>query len=542
MRTFIQTILFAGTILISSCSTYVEQPPQRQPAQASNAYLDTIMSVRAVETKNLGKESENKKEAKEILDSFTSEAHASQVAKRYEFVETKSLPDGILFKLELDVDPKNSNLIYRIYHAPGAFKDRTASAAITDFTLTLINSNVFGTPFSAFETYYNARHGDPIATNNLLSIRMTGPTYTYTEKLALLEGPDFKKSLDSLQQIKVKLASEIKQLKTKRKAEDAKRKIGLDTLDKAPVGKQFRDLIAKGDRKGTADLLQKYLPWEDMAPFETKFWRNYISIITKPVPLEQRVLIYRGLNDDYINRAYVNGKILTEKEAIEQDKAFVMSSGMVKNQGSWNRRLRTLEAMNGKVIGTINGETEFSETARISTMFLNHSANPMGSPYISFSPNLNIANGFGSDKVSSYLIDPRLLNFNYASTFVEEVEYLLPISTFPDELVAILDREVHPMLEYDQRQAWLDKKLEKLIAKEYGEAKKAAVLLKIRKNTYQFFKGDYPGIKDTPGKSPGTSNLDFYKKFLEADDPKPTLAPNGEMTCKDLIELFWVVK
>lgn len=501
------------------------------------------MSFRAAEAKASGIESENKKSMKEFLDSFTTNADESHAPKTYELIETKSLPNGILFKLELDVHPTNSKLIYRIFYSPGAFKDKTASLALTEFTLTLINADVFGSrAHSVFEAFYNARLGDPISTNNLLSIRMAEPTYTYAENLKLLQDPSFKKSTLHLNEIKEKLAMEIKELKKQRKVAKEKRKSSLDALDKAPDGKQFRDYIAKGDREGAAGVLKKYLPWEEMAPFEKKFWDNYIAIISKPVPLEQRVLIYRGLDGDFVNRAHSAGKVLSEKEAIEQNKAFIMSSGMIKNQGSWNRRLRSLEAMNDKYIGKINGTTEFSQSARISTMFLKHSEEPKGSPFISFSPNFSIANSFGTDKVSAYLIDPRLLHYNYSSSFKNEIEYLMPLSTFPDELIGILDKEIHIDLDYYQREKMLNKKLEDLITKEYGEAKKKEVLLKIRKNTYQFFKGDYEGIKDTPGNSPGSSNKAFYNKFLDGDDPKPTLAPNGEMTCKDLIELFWVVK
>lgn len=133
-------------------------------------------------------------------------------------------------------------------------------------------------------------------------------------------------------------------------------------------------------------------------------------------------------------------------------------------------------------------------------------------------------------------MDPRLLNFNYTSFFESEIEYLVPLTTFPDELIGIA-QESTP---YIPKKKILDEKFEQLILKTYGSEKQQEVLAKIRKNSFDYFKTVYPDMVNPKTNSVGNSNKLFYKKFLTKDDPKLFLSPEGDLNCKDLIELFWV--
>ncbi len=527
MKNLFSFLLMCVLVLQAGCSSFTEY--ERTPAQAENDLLKRIFTIPVMETNG-----PNQAEAIKLLE----KPAYGKTNLKIEVIPSKTLEKGSAYYVELDVDQKEGKLVYRIFHSPAALKDSSAKATVTALIDHLESSPEFDDAIQGpFELYHNAKAGNPYALEALVKIReaalgdMNDPAGAAMTKSALAE-------------IKEELKAEIKTYKAQVAKDEAKRKVDLDALDKAPEGKQFRTMIAKGDREGAASVLKKYLPWEDMAPFEKQFWETYIEVVRNPVPLSERILIYRGLDQDYIHRAIVKGQELTEKEAIQKNQAFVMSSMMVKNQGTWNRRLRSLEAMNGKFIATINGKDEYAKVARITTMFLNHSAEPKGSPFLSFSPNYTIANSFGSERVSAYLFDPRLLNFNYASTYEHEIEYLVPLTTFPDELVAIADSELmEGQAVYGaDREAYLAKKLDEMIGREYGEAKKKEVLEKIRKNTYQFFKGDYAGMKDPAGKNPGASNLAFYKKFSPKDAPKPVLSPTGDLTCKDLIELFWAAK
>lgn len=540
MKPFLNLFITFVIALQFGCSTHVE----RQPANDSNEVFNAIFSFPQMQPD--GKEN-LAKEAKIKFDAYVNPLYyVGGVKRKFEYVQTNSLSQGIQYKVELDVDAKTSEFIYRIFHAPNAFKDKAATYTMFDFVERLINSDQFGTSLqSPFEAYYNAKRGDALSIEDLLKIRKLEAQYVTSDIIELNKVPAYVASQKALEKLMEKHKQSVTQERAKRKQANDKRKIGLDALDKAPEAGQFRTKIAKGDRKGAMEILKKYLPWEDMAPFEREFWETYIEVTLNPVPTSERVLIYRGLEGDQVMEGYNKaGKLLTEKEAIEQGNAFFMSSGMVKNQGSWNRRLRSLEAMNEKFIGQIKGNSDYADGARISTMFFNHALEPKGSPFISFSPDYTIAESFGNSRVSAYLIDPRILNFNYASTFEGEIEYLVPLSTWPDELVGIAEVEVKEGEDKytkgadGSRKLVLEKMLKDKLKKEYG-AKAPEMEKRILENSYHFFKGDFKGMKDPPGPNQGPANKKFYDAFLKGDAPKMTLAPDGNLSCKDLIELFW---
>ncbi len=545
-------------LIFISCSTVVEKEKsladesfsnsftfpfvafERMPASVDSAIIDQVFSFMPVEADS---KIDMAEKAEQEISAYLNDGHE---ARRLDIVKVKSLPNGAAFKVELVKDPKTPvMLIFQVSATPKAFKDTAATTAMMNFVVNLLSGGELGSGYGSFEMYYNAISGDPIALENFVKLREKAGNLTAGENTAYPYSPEFKKyQKDEGRTLKDQLADDIKKLKKARAAAETKRKASLDALDKAPEGKQFRALIAKNDRKGAMAILRKYLPWEDMAPFEKQFWENYITITENPVPHDQRVIIYRGLDEDYIHRATVGAKELTEKEAILSGDAFVMSSGMVKNQGSWNRRLRSLEAMNKKFIGTVNGSDEYAQSARITVMFDNHAAEPKGSPFISMTPKYSTAEAFGGQRVSAYLVDPRLLNFNYASTFDHEFEYLIPLTTFPDDMIAIADTD---LMEVDpkngtNREAYLERKFEELIEKKYGAAKKNKTLAQIRKNTYDFFKTRYPNGKDVKSPGIGAANQKFYKGFLNKGDPKQPMGPKGELTCMDLIELFWMAK
>jgi len=377
--------------------------------------------------------------------------------------------------------------------------------------------------------------------DSFLKIRRLPNSYFKENDQNVFEDPSYLKNRKDIESLRSKLAKDIKSFLADRKLAKQNRKKGLDALDKAPEGMQFRTLVAKGDRTAAANILRQYLPWEEMAPFEKQFWETHLEVMTNPVPLEERVVIYRGVDGDYVHRAYNGTKALTEKEAIDQNKAFFMSTLVVKNQGSWNRRLRSLESMNNKFIAMVEESNEYSSVARMTTMFGKHSASPNGSPFLSFTPKFSVAEDFGGSRVSAYLMDPRLLNFNYTSLFEEEIEYLVPLTTFPDELIGIVeDKVTDDNAPYVPRNKVLDEKLEKLILETYGSERQQEVLAKIKRNSFDFFKNEYHDMHDPAVKNVGKSNKLFYKNFLTKDDPKLVLSPEGDLTCKDLIELFWV--
>lgn len=535
VKNLVQHLCMIFMLTMISCSTAIVD---RMPAEAESEIFQEVFSFQSVT--NDSKEDLSEK-AKQTMSGYTGHQHE---ARRVDIVNVKSLPNGAAFKVELVKEPNSIMLLYKIHAAPKAFRDTAATTSMMNFVVHMLEAEEVGSGYGVFEMYYNAKAGDPIALENFVKIKTKESFLTVDGNNGFNESDEYKKYQENLSKQKEKLANDIKKLKKDRAVANTKRKVGLDALDKAPEGKQFRALVAKNDRKGAMAVLKKYLPWEDMAPFEKHFWENYIAITENPVPLEQRVIIYRGLDEDFIHRGTVGAKELSEKEAILSGNSFIMSSGMVKNQGSWNRRLRSLEAMNQKYIAVVGKSDEYAQSARISVMFDNHASEPKGSPFISLTPEFATAESFGGTRVSSYLIDPRLLNFNFASTYDTEYEFLLPLTTFPDDMVGIADSD---LMDADEklgknRELYLEIRLEKIIAKKYGEDKKEKIITQIKKNTYDFFKLKFPDGKAVKAPGVGAANQKFYKSFLTNKDPKQPMKPNGELTCMDLIELFWMAK
>jgi len=446
---------------------------------------------------------------------------------------SKDLPDDVAFRLQFEII--DDQYVLKILHSKNAFRDADAAYELSHLIKKLSGGGGLQNPLSLFEMYYNAHEGDPIALDNFLKIRENNTDEFYG---GFLSTPaNYNERLAASSELRSELTNDIKELKKQRKILAEKRKALMDKLDKAPDAKQFKTLVAKNDRKGVADLLQKYLPYEEMAPFEKRFWDTYLEVIRNPVPMDQRILIYRGLADDFIHIAYDGAKEAEKEEALKEGKTFVMSTVLVKNQGSWNRRLRSLESMNGKFIATIGDSNEFSQSARISTIFLQHSADPKGSPFLSFTPRFHTAQSFGSSKMMMGLIDPRLLHFNYVSRFPTETEFLLPLVTFPDEMAGFWHWDYHAAID---RNAHFDERLKIHIENEYGKGKSEAIIKRIKKNTDDFFA---PVLKTGGSKVEvkGGTMAAFYKKFAKAKDFKPAFTPDGNITCKDLLKLFWAV-
>lgn len=59
-----------------------------------------------------------------------------------------------------------------------------------------------------------------------------------------------------------------------------------------------------------------------MPPFEKLFWETHLTVMVDPLPLEDRVLIYRGINDDIVQTAQEGGKALSKEELLKSKRYF----------------------------------------------------------------------------------------------------------------------------------------------------------------------------------------------------------------------------
>lgn len=455
---------------------------------------------------------------------------------KLELIEDQKMASSEAYRIVPTVEDQAYKL--KIFYSAQAKIDQDSFVELTTF-LTRLKSK-FPSPYSLFELYYNAKAQDFLSLQVLAKIRKAS---FVKDNFYILPDDYYTRSQERLkywENINEKFNSVERVYNKQVKKEETARRAVMDTLDKAVDSEQFRSLVARNDRKGAANLLRKYLPWEQMPPFEKLFWETHLDIMANPLPLEDRVLVYRGINDDIIQVAEEGGKLMSRTQALEEQKIFLMSTMMTKNQGTWNRRLRSLTAMYEKFMGTdLNGVSEFTKASRITTMFYNHSRDPKGSPFLSYTPKFGVARNFGSKRNTVYFVDPRMIYFNYASAFPGEVEFLLPIISFPDDLAAIWDRELHPNGSADVEKFLKENAIEKL-NRELGGAKGTATYERILKNSEKFFSPVLAGKKGAVV-VPDAKFINLFKKLLG----KPTaqvakeLTPESNMTCLDLIQLFW---
>ncbi len=462
-----------------------------------------------------------------------------------DFLEDVTLPKGVAFFPEFQVKDNVYKIV--ILHSKEAINDPVASSELLNFLRILRDQKYFMSHFAAFEMYYNTIEQDPISAQNWAKIREAAANMEPTGELSdqqikdalKTRGVDWAKEKEDYAELAKK---ELKH----QKSADLERRAVIDALDKATEDQQFKNLVAKNNRAGVADLLKKYLPWEEMAPFEKRYWETYLDAIVHPLPMDKRIFIYRGINDDFIYSAYKGGKEIPKEIAQKDGDVFVMSTILTKNQGTWNRRLRSLTAMYEKFIGTnAKLESEFTKSARIVTMFVNHSKNPQGSPFLSFTPKFNVARNFGSNKMSAYALDPRLVSFNFASEFKNEVEFLLPLMAFPEDVVGFYDNKITPDLQNTEE--LMQKLFKEKLIKAHGEVKGEELYVKVLANSKDYFDSAlnrYEGKITAAVIAPNEPNfmVKFFNKiFTKKITPPPVaeLAPVKSSACLDIITSFW---
>lgn len=436
-----------------------------------------------------------------------------------QFILDEKMAGDEAFKLHPTVE--KNQYVLKIYHSQKASFDSSAVQELTSFLGKFKRD--FLVSYSLMELYYNARHHD-ISSMAIIARMRKESAFNDSENLKYWE--NVQDSFEKAERIHSK----------KVRAETDKRKAVMDALDKATDNQQFRTLVANNDRKGAAKLIRAYLPWELMPPFEKLFWENQLAVMADPLPLEQRVLMYRGINDDLIQVAVEAGKTLTKEEAIKEQKIFLLSTMMTKNQGTWNRRLRSLTAMYDKFIATTGHgddlKSEYTRGARISTMFSRHASEPKGSPFLSLTPKFSVASNFGSSRNSLYFMDPRLFHYNFASHYSSEIEFLLPLITFPDDLAAVWDYKIHGPIQVEE---FLKKTAIERLDRELGAGKGTNAFGTIQLNTAKFIKP----LSSKGGALPSSS--DFYKQNLGVESSKlmKKIELLTDMPCMDLIQLFW---
>ncbi len=190
---------------------------------------------------------------------------------------------------------------------------------------------------------------------------------------------------------------------------------------------KLNDLVARNDRKGVRDLLEKYIPWDLMAPSERVMWTHWLEAIERPDPSRARIM-FRGMDDDLIMRA-------------PEGKVYTLSKVLTKNMGNYTQRLRSLETSRDKIAKKF----QYPGEPALEYLFRAHSQEPYASQFLSYSSDPVTALSFGKKKIVIAKVDERRLVPNIFSNYGGEFEYLAPLILFPDEVLEYqeLDKKYH---------------------------------------------------------------------------------------------------
>ncbi len=164
---------------------------------------------------------------------------------------------------------------------------------------------------------------------------------------------------------------------------DSKKMEEKDSLEKLSF--KLNDYLLRNDRKGVADLIESYLPFDVMEPVEKGLWSDWLEAIRNP-DKNQSFVLYRGLDS-------TNDKLQSLKTP-EGLKTGLFSVLLNRNQGSFTRRLRSLTTMRYKFMTGPYGAVARSPIDRVPTMsslMLNHASSPNGSPMLSFTTDVAVA-------------------------------------------------------------------------------------------------------------------------------------------------------
>lgn len=448
-------------------------------------------------------------------------------------LEKATLPPGIGARLEPNVS-ESGKFTLKILYANDDVQSRALTSA---FLSQVADAGVMQTYYDFFEWSYNMKAADVDALSafHKLKVKSLGElSLDGTAENALVQ-ESFQTRSQDFDNIASSVARE------KRLLEKARKDL-LSDLDKAGESGQLKRLVAEGKREEVAELINKYLPREQMTPFESKFWDQVLDFMKNPLPMKDRILVFRGIDEDMIYGSIGNaGKELTKEEAVASGKGFMMSSMLTKNQGTWNRRLRSIQTANEKFLGqhNITQSTEWTKNFRISTFFKQHSRNPQGSPFLSFTPKISVANQFGRKRTAAYLIDPRALLANTTTGYTSEFEFLTSLVTFPDELVDIHDINVHGELSGDGRTQRFLEKTKNLLIEEYGQVEGEQAFQKV-KSTFDHF-NNFSNVaqleSNVKKESFFTKISNFFKKKKTPLPDVPVSQPGGN--CSYVLKMLW---
>ncbi len=435
-------------------------PPTDGKAVSSTAFFNPNDEVKEILSRL-----KDRSDGVEILNKRAKYLNNTVRLGEYKYVikEVDSLPNGALAQIVPEY-PKGESLNISVYITPEGAKNPAVvleelihmdqiTGSKKGFYVSEAAKISYSNPYHWAETVANAQAGSQTALRKLASTEFEAliavdKNYASYFSTGLFDQDDLKiwkeyfaKRKAQTEQLYKDATKELSAQMKIKKAEWEKQRLAFDALEAQED--KLNHLIAKNDRKGVRELLEKYLPWPLMEPTEQKAWKEWLDAIEHPNP-NNTELVFRGLDGE---------TILKNAEG----KPYLMSTVLTKNQGNYTRRLRSLTTMREKFGSDYLGRRLHqvieggNSNITLSNMMLNHADDPKGSPFLSSSNDM-VATRFGSTKKVAILIDKKRLLLNgQAIDYSTEFERLIPLIVFPDEIIHLEDKSAIPIGTPDSR-------------------------------------------------------------------------------------------
>lgn len=429
-KTFILIQFILAIVVFNYSSTITYNDPQRTIASTisivSSNEIDELLTFKSLGTKSEENLIKNLKEKHQ---------HNGFQGLGISFV---SADDALEKNVTYRIIPRMNAGVYsiEIFYSQKALHDYYSFIEINHF-LNSLTKHHYQTRFHFFELYFNAKKNHGVSIHNLAKIRRMAFFYRKTESLNRNSLIEENKRDDIYWKNKIdKYALIEKAQKSKSIIEKNKRLELLKPLDDKKIQIQLQQLAAKNDRKGVADLLQKLLPWEIMSPFEKSFYQNHLSYIRKPLPLEKRIFLYRGSDSNTFFPDATTPSNLTDEELAKNEKVF-LTSHFLDYKELKLKHFNNLHKTSFMVDPFNQYSNQFQRSTAITSYFFQHSESSFTSPFLSLTSDFSIATNFGRRKITVLAVDPRSVYYNYSTRHRDEIEFLMPFLSFPDEVVAV---------------------------------------------------------------------------------------------------------
>ncbi|WP_412470914.1 hypothetical protein [Halobacteriovorax sp. RT-2-4] len=371
-----------------------------------------------------------------IFNEYIKSANLQGNAKnyRYEVVVEKNatLEDGKLAEIVPDVDPEKGLLIKVRFTEEGYKNPLVLLEEAMHVEQITRNGDFLKHPVFWAEAALNAKHGSMRSREFLARAEVDA-----MDKLTNMMRGYFQGNADEA-------LSKIEQYANTRKehaskiVNNLKKKVRSEKTVRNGLAKQWKELhkaleaqdlklddyISSGNRKKVAELIEAYMPWEQMEPTEIAAWQRWLKEIENPS--DDFFVSFRGLGDDLVRESDDGGH-------------FLMAKMLTKNQGSYTRRLRSLKTFFDKKISKKSGQYMPVEFQSLAAVFKGHSVEPLGSPFLSGSV-LSVADSFASEFKGQNIAALKMSNnrslLNLVSNY-NELEEMIPLIVFPDEIISI---------------------------------------------------------------------------------------------------------